>query len=153
MKEINEEILQFFQKQSFVIVSSIDKEGFPHCSCKGILEIDETGKIYLVDLYKGKTYENLIRNPHISITAVDEKYFRGYCLKGKAQIISQNKFTSKIKKTWEEKITGRISKRILENIHAGAGRLRQPEVLLPKPEYMIVMEVEKIIDLTPSQIK
>lgn len=30
---------------------------------------------------------------------------------------------------------------------------QHPEALLPKPEYMIVMEVEEIIDLTPKHLK
>lgn len=153
MKKINEEIIHLFQSQGFVIVSTIDKDGSPHNSCKGIVKINKNGSIYLLDLYQGRTYENLRQAPQISITAVDEHKFRGYCLKGKAKIIGQDKFRSGIIKAWEDKITGRITQRVLKNMRGEKGHHRHPEVLLPKPEYMIVMKTEEVVDLTPHHLK
>jgi len=153
MKRFSSEIIRFFQNQGFVLVSTIDREGRPHNSCKGIVKIAQQGQVYLLDLYRGKTYENLRRNPHISITAVDEHRFIGYCLKGKAREMNEEKLKSQILKAWDERITSRITQRVLKNIHEEKGHPRHPEILLPRPEYMIVMEVEEIIDLTPHQLK
>lgn len=153
MKRLSDDINRFLQKQGFVIVSTIGRDGYAHSSCKGIVKINRNGQIYLLDLYMGKTYENIMQNPHISITAVDEHRFRGYCLKGKAKIIKRDKLKPQIIKAWEDKITSRITQRIIKSIRGEKGHSRHPEVLLPKPEYMIVMEVEKVIDLTPHHIK
>jgi len=153
MKMLTDDIIQFFQKQGFVIVSTVEGNGYAHSSCKGIVKINRNDQIYLLDLYMGKTYENIMQNPHISITAVDEHRFRGYCLKGKAKIIKRDKLKPQIIKAWEDKITSRITQRIIKSIRGEKGHSRHPEVLLPKPEYMIVMEVEKVIDLTPHHLK
>jgi predicted pyridoxine 5'-phosphate oxidase superfamily flavin-nucleotide-binding protein len=153
MKKLPEEVVNFFSNQGFVIVSSIDSQGYPHSSCKGIIEIDKDGKISLLDLYKAKTYENLKRHPLMSITAVDEHRFKGYCLKGKAKIVNRDRLSSKDIKSWEEKITKRLSQRVLKNIHGEKGHPRHPELSLPLPEYMIVMGVDEIIDLAPQQIR
>lgn len=72
MAKLTEEIIKFFHSQHFVIVSTVDKDGMPHTSCKGIVNIDPKGMIYLLDLYKGKTYENLMKNGSMSISAVAE---------------------------------------------------------------------------------
>ncbi len=153
MKRLHDDIIQFFQDQSFVIVSTIDKHGSPHSSCKGIVKIKPQGLIYLLDLYRAKTYENLRQNPHISITAVDEHRFIGYCLKGRARIISDRNLGPGIMKAWERRLTTRITRRIIKNIQGDKGHSRQVEALLPKPAYLIVMQVSEIIDLTPHQIK
>lgn len=153
MKKLSEEIIQFLQNQSFVVVSTIDKDGTAHNACKGIVKINPNGSIYLLDLYRQRTYENLKRNPHISITAVDEHKFKGYCLKGQAKLFPELKLRAQITKAWEDRIISRVTRRILKNIREEKGHPRHPEVLLPKPEYMIVLEVEEIIDLTPHQIK
>lgn len=153
MKKLPEEVVNFFTNQGFVIVSSIDSQGSPHSACKGIIELDKSGRIYLLDLYKTKTFENLKQRPLMSITAVDEHRFKGYCLKGRAKIINRDKLSSKDMKSWEEKITSRLSQRVLKNIHGEKGHSHHPELLLPLPEYMIVMEVDEVIDLTPHQIK
>jgi len=153
MKKLNDDIIQFLQNQSFTTVSTLDRKGTLHNACKGIIEINKNGKIYLLDLYKGKTYENLKRNANISITAVDEHRFKGYCLKGKAKIISADKLTLQVISAWEAKIASRLTQRLLKNIHEEKGHPRHPEILLPKPQYMIVMAVEEIIDLTPQHLK
>ena len=151
--KINDELLRFLQKQHYTVISTVDKDGAIHNSCKGILEIDQQGKIHLLDLYKQRTYENLKLNPNISLTVVDEHRFRGYSLKGKAKIISEDSIKKETIKAWEKKITGRISQRIIRNIKGEKGHPKHPEIMLPKPEYIIEMDVKKIIDLTPQSLK
>jgi general stress protein 26 len=153
MQRLADEIVRFLEKQSFTIVSSIDKDGSLHSACKGIVRINRNGTIYLLDLYKGRTFENIKRNPHISLTAVDEHKFKGYCLKGKAKIIAAEKLSPQIIKAWENKVTSRITQRIIKNITQEKSHPRHPEALMPKPEYMIEMEVNEIIDLTPQHLK
>ncbi len=153
MARLTDGVIRFFQNQGFAIVSTLDRKGSLHNSCKGIIEINKSGKIYLMDLYRGKTYENLKRNANISITAVDEHRFKGYCLKGKAKIIAGNQLAPQIITAWEARIASRLTQRLLKNIHEERGHPRHPEVLLPKPEYMIAVEVEEIIDLTPQHLK
>lgn len=153
MKRLTDEIIQFFHNQGFVIVSTLGRDGSPHNACKGIVKIDHSGLVYLLDLYRGRTYGNLKQNPHISITAVDEHKFIGYCLKGKAKVLPEVRLRSQIITAWEDRITSRISRRILKNIREEKGHPRHPEALLPKPKYLIVMEIEEVIDLTPHHLK
>ena len=153
MKKLSDEIISFFQKQGFVIVSTIDSTGSLHNSCKGIVEIDKNGQIYLFDLYMLKTRANLQKNPNMSLTAVDEHRFLGYCLKGKARIVTEDEIQPRLIKAWEDRITSRLTGRLLRNIRGEKGHPRHPEALLPKPEYLISMEVEEIIDLTPHPLK
>lgn len=153
MKLLTDDIIHFFHKQGFTIVSTVDANGWPHNSCKGIVHIDADGSIYLLDLYKGRTYENLKLNPRISITAVDEHKFHGYCLKGRAAIIPEKDIKSHLIKAWEDRIAGRVTRRVLKEIRGGEEHPRYPEISLPKPEYMIVMTVEEVIDLAPHPFK
>lgn len=153
MKGLSNDIVQFFRNQGCVIVSTVDRNGFPHSSCKGIIKISRNGRVYLLDLYRTKTYENLKQNSRISITAINEHGFIGYCLKGKAEMLPQRKLGSYIIKAWENRISGRLTQRLLKNIREEKGHPRHPEILLPKPEYMIVLEVEDIVDLTPHHLK
>ncbi|MDD4954304.1 MAG: pyridoxamine 5'-phosphate oxidase family protein [Candidatus Omnitrophica bacterium] len=153
MQKINRDIIRFFYSQGCVVVSTIDKNGFPHSACKGIIKIDPEGRVWLLDVYRGLTHENLEGNSHISITAFDEHSFIGYCLKGKAELSSKDKLSPELMQSWEERITSRLTQRLLRNIHQEKGHSRHPEALLPKPEYMIVVEVEGIVDLTPKHLK
>ena len=150
---IKPDIVQFFHNQRFLVISTIDAKGYPHNYCKGMVQIDESGKVYLMDLYMARTYKNLKTNPQVSITAVDEHKFMGYSLKGKAKIVEKNKVSKNILKLWEDKITSRISHRLLKNIKGEKGHQAHPEALLPMPTYLIVVDIEEIVDLIPGHIK
>jgi len=152
MLKLPPEVVSFFRGQGFVIVSTVDSQGRPHSSCKGIVEIDESGQIFLLDVYRAKTLENLKNNSNISITAVDEHRFKGYCLKGKAKSLDSESLNKEILDAWENRITGRVTQRVLKNIHGEKGHSHHPETQMPKPEYMIVMAVEEIVDLSPHNI-
>ncbi len=153
MKTLSDEIIQFFQSQSFTIITTIDKSGKPHSSCKGIVKINKSGKVYLLDLYLEKTYENLRHNPRMSITAVDEHKFEGYCLKGRAKLIPKGKLKPQIIKAWEDKITSRITQRVIKNMREEKGHPHHPEASFPEAAYMIVMKAEEVVDLTPRHLR
>ena len=153
MKRLSDEIIHFFVNQSFVIVSTVDKRGMPHNACKGIVKIQKNGKVFLIDLYMGNTFKNLKANPQINITAVHEHKFKGYCLKGRAKIVFPDKFNDDLIKAWDERITSRLTQRVIKNIHEEQGHSRHPEALLPVPQYMIAVDIQEIIDLTPHHLR
>jgi len=153
MKKIGSEITQFLLRQGCVVFATIDRGGYPHSACKGIVEIEDAGKIYLLDLYKWKTFANLKRDSHVSITAVDEHKFKGYCIKGKAKIVPRDKIDLALMKAWEDRLTNRLTQRVIKNLHEEKGHPRHPEALMPRPEYLIEVDVEEIVNLTPKHIK
>ena len=151
--KINDDLIYFLKKQHYAIISTIDKNGAIHNSCKGIVDIDKQGVIYLLDLYKQRTYINLQFNPNIALTVVDEHQFQGYSLKGKVRIVSGEKITEDMMKAWEKKVTSRVSQRILRNIEGKKGHPKHPEIRFPMPEYAIEMTVDSVVDLTPHALK
>lgn len=153
MTEILEEAEYFIKKQGYVIVSTISKDGSIHNSCKGILMVKTEGQIYLLDLYLSRTYHNLKENNNISICAADEHSFSGYCLKGKARIIPRDKLEPDILKAWDNMIVSRLSNRLIKNMREKKGHRSHPEALLPRPKYMIMIDVAEIVDLTPKHLK
>lgn len=152
MAALSDRIITFFQNQGCVLVNTIDENGTPHSSCKGIVEITKNGRVYLFDLYRQRTHNNLRLNPKINITAFDEHKFIGFSLKGTAKAVTAAEIDGNLLKAWEERITGRLTQRLLKNIHEEKGHPVHPEALLPKPQYLIAMDVEEIVDLTPQHI-
>ncbi|MDD5477445.1 MAG: pyridoxamine 5'-phosphate oxidase family protein [Candidatus Omnitrophica bacterium] len=146
-------VIDFLRAQSFVVISSVDKAGFPHSSCKAIIKIDQAGKIFLMDVYHGATCENIKRNPQISISAVDDHKFMGYCLKGKGEIIFDDNVSQEMIKIWEDNITSRLAKRLLRNLSGDRGHGHHPEASLPHPKHIIAIEVEEIVDLAPYHLR
>jgi len=153
MSKLTREIINFFENQGCVVLTTIDHRGFPHTSCKGMVKLGESGQVYLLDAYHGQTFKNLEKNSFASVTAFDEHKFKGFCLKGRARLIHEDELTESIVKSWEERITNRLTQRLLKNIREGKGHKGHPEASLPRPKYMIVLEIEEVVDLTPAHLK
>jgi len=153
MIELSDSVIYLLKKQGFVIVSTLDSKSAIHCAAKGIVGIEKQGKVYLIDLYRNNTFQNLKNSSTISITAVDESEFTGYTLKGKAKIIEREKIEDQIIKAWEEKVIARVSSRVIADIKKEKQESHQPEILFPQPQYLIEIELEEIFDLTPTHLK
>ena len=153
MKQIPVTVIDFLRTQGFVIISSIDGNGFPHSSCKDIVKIEPGGRIYLMDVFYGLTAENIKHNPRVSISAVDEHKFMGYCLKGMAKVMSDNEISPEFIKSWEDNITSRLAKRLLHNLAKGKSHAHHPEASLPRPKHLISIEVEEIVNLAPHYLR
>ena len=149
--KINEEVINFFEKQGFAIFSTIDHKGNIHCSAKGIIKVEPDGTVYLMDVYHGVTFKNLKANPVSSVTAVDEKSFKGYTLKGKAKIVDKEDIKNVIVKKWEEKLVSRITARVIKSVKSDRKSSVHPEADLPLLKYLICMKTESIVDLTPAR--
>lgn len=153
MEKLSRNVIACLERQGFIIASTLDENGEIHCSAKGIVGIEKTGKVYIIDLYCQHTFSNLKRNPNISITVIDESRFEGYTLKGKAKIVQHDKVKDHIIKRWEEKIIQRISARVIQDVKVDRKTTHHPEARFPQPCYLIVVEVDKIVDLTPGDLK
>ncbi|MDP8216737.1 MAG: pyridoxamine 5'-phosphate oxidase family protein [Candidatus Kaelpia imicola] len=148
--ELSDKVVDFLERQSFVIVSTIDSDGRIHCSAKGIVGIHKDGSVFVIDLYRNKTYDNLKNDPRVSITQVDEHSFTGYTLQGKAKIVFKDQINDDQIKEWEKKVLKRISDRLVKSVQSEKASSMHHEAQLPEePKYLIEIDVESIIDLSP----
>lgn len=152
--KISDDAVHFLKNQSTVIVSTLTEKGEIHCSAKGIVGVVAEGKVFVIDLYRNRTYRNIKANPTVSITAINEHKFIGYTLQGKAKIVARKDIEEHIVKAWENKIIERISSRIIRSVQSGVKSQSHFEAELPhKPKYLIEIDVENIIDLSPPRRK
>jgi len=151
--KLNDTIKHFLSKQHYVVVSTLDKKGMLHTSLKGLVEIEPSGKILLLDLYKTRTYENISNNPNVALTAVDDKCFKGLSLSGKAKIIERVNIPKKKLDIWHERLAKRIARRVITHVKENRGESESiPEAKFPLPQYLIEVTVERVVDLAPKKI-
>jgi len=151
--KLNDDVKNFLEKQHFVIVSTLDDKGNIHTSAKGIIQVESRGKIFLLDIYKGRTYRNIRLNPNVTVTAIDERRFRGYSVEGKARILREDNLPKKALDTWHEKLARRIARRVISHVKEGREEKKIPEASFPFPKYIIDVTVDSITDLAPREVK
>lgn len=148
--KLSAQVASFFRKQNYVIFSTVDGTGRPHSVAKGLVDIDEEGTIILLDLYRGNTFRNLLENTNASMTAIDERNYTGFTLKGRASIVELVDLTDSVREKWRRLLRGRIAGRIIKNVQNEIRGTKHHEVHLPEPEYVIAFSPEEVIDLARS---
>ncbi|MFC1808752.1 pyridoxamine 5'-phosphate oxidase family protein [Candidatus Omnitrophota bacterium] len=147
MKRIPHSLVTFLEKQHIVFVSTVNGRGEPNTVPKGICLVQPKGRIYVIDLYYGRTWRNLKRNNHITLCALDERHFRGYQFKGTGKVLKITPDHNHFVDVWHKKVSSRITHRLIENLREDK-KTHHHEAHFPPPKAIIEVEVKEIISLT-----
>ena len=122
MIKIPQEIQEFIKgKMAWVATASTD--GMPNSTPKGSVQVIDGSHLVFADLFSRKTRENLKANTKVAVTVVDEKTYKGYQLKGIAELLT----------------TGPIFDQVAE-------QLKKAPMKLPPVNYVVRITVDSIYD-------
>jgi len=148
------DLMDFLKDHHTAVVSTLDDNGCVHTSIKGITGIDVAGRLFVVDLYKKLTYENISKRSCVTVTVFDHDRFLGWSLQGRGKVVEREGMTAELHADWEDRIVSRISERLIGNLRSAFGGKANYEAQLPHQlQYVIEVDVEKIVDLRPTCIK
>jgi len=80
--------VQEFMKGKMGWVATASPDGVPNATPKGSVRVIDDEHLVFADLFSRKTRENLLKNPKVAVTVVDEKSLKGYQIKGSAELLS-----------------------------------------------------------------
>ena len=87
MGKIPKEVQEFMQgKMGWVATASAD--GVPNATPKGSVKVLDDEHLVFADLFSRKTRENLLKNPKVAVTVIDEKTYQGFQIKGAAELLT-----------------------------------------------------------------
>jgi uncharacterized protein len=86
MARIPEEVQEFVKgKMAWVATAATD--GMPNTTPKGSVQVIDDEHVVFADLFSLKTRDNLWANAKVAITVVDLETFKGYQIKGSAEVL------------------------------------------------------------------
>ena len=122
MTKIPQEIQEFIKgKMGWVATASAD--GIPNATPKGSVRVIDDQHLVFADLFSVKTRANLKENPKVAVTVVDEKSYKGYQLKGSAELLT----------------AGPVFDQVAEE-------LKKAPMKLPPVNYVVKITVDSIYD-------
>ena len=149
--KIDKDMERLLTRQNVVVVGTVNPEGTPNLSLKGLLKVDPgKGIIDVCDLYRKKTCRNLKNNPAVSILVFSIEEFTGYQFTGTAELIESGPVFEETRKDWAKKKSRLLGRRISKNVQRGFSHGRS-ELHLPPPQALVRMRVEKVFDLSPAR--
>ena len=80
--------VQEFMKGKMGWVATASPDGIPNATPKGTVKVIDDEHLVFADLFSRKTRENLLKNPKVAVTVIDEKSFKGYQIKGSAELLT-----------------------------------------------------------------
>ena len=122
MARIPKEVQEFLSgKMAWVATATSD--GMPNTTPKGSVQVIDDEHVVFADLFSRKTRENLQANPQVAITVADEATFKGYQIKGSAEMLE----------------SGPLFEQMAEG-------LKKAPMELPPLQYVVQITVESVYD-------
>ena len=123
MAKIPKEVQEFMQgKMGWVATASPD--GVPNATPKGSVRvIDDEHLVFADGFFSRKTRENLLKNPKVAVTVIDEKSFKGYQIKGAAELLTAGELFDQM-----------------------AEELKKVPMKLPPATYVVKITVDSVFD-------
>ena len=122
MTKIPQEIQEFI-KGKMAWVATASRDGIPNATPKGTVQVIDDEHLVFADLFSLKTRENLKANPKVAVTVLDEKSYKGYQLKGSAELLT----------------AGPVFDQVAEE-------LKKAPMKLPPVNYVVKITVDSIYD-------
>jgi len=91
MAKITAEMKEIAEKTKGFALATVTKDGEPHVIPVGFGKVLSDDEILLVDVFMGRTIENIKANPTVSVSVWDYDSLQGYEFKGKARIETSGK--------------------------------------------------------------
>lgn len=126
MVTISDDVKKFVESQRVSYVATGSKKGKPNVSPKGKVRVIDDRTLAFCDLFSKKTHKNLLENPLIAVSVVNEDELKGYQFVGTAEQIT------------EGPLFDRMSR-----------EMSIPHKWAPSLKRVIKIKVKEIYDLTP----
>ncbi len=145
---MTEKVAKLLKSREFVSVATCDFKGHPNAAPKFLLKV-EKNFIFLVDYVIGKTWQNILINPRVSISFVDTDSLIGYRINGPVEIIEGGPAYEDILRDLESRQIDLSTKRIIEGVEKGKVHERF-EISLPQRFVVFKVKIEEILEIGPS---
>ena len=126
----------------FINVATCSFERMPNVAPKLIAKVNKN-VIYLIDYVIGRTYGNLMENPRVSVSFVDDKTLTGYQLNGTVDILEKGEEFDKLAQEFQDIKTKFTVERIVLNMRTGE---KQAPLEFALPEKFVILKV-KVIEI------
>ncbi|MFH1037721.1 MAG: pyridoxamine 5'-phosphate oxidase family protein [PVC group bacterium] len=148
--KIDKDMERLLTRQNVVIVGTVNPDNSPNLSLKGLLKVDPEGYIHFSDLYRGKTFRNLKRDPRVSVMVFSIEEFTGFQFTGVAELIESGPLFEEAEADWQAKKSWLLGRRISKNVRKGFSHGRS-EFQLPSLKALVRVAVERVYDLSPDR--
>jgi predicted pyridoxine 5'-phosphate oxidase superfamily flavin-nucleotide-binding protein len=111
-------LAELLEEREFVYIATCDFENRPNAVPKFFLKI-EGNFIYLIDYVLGRTFNNLRKNPRVSLAIMDNNALKGYQVNGTAEIIDKGALYKKMITELKTKEIDFTVERIIEGVRGG----------------------------------
>ncbi len=134
-----------------VSIASCDAAGKPNSASKMLVDIQTPNKVFYLDYKFTHTYANVIVNPLLSLSFMDDTNFTGYRLNGRGKVLHSGPDFQLAQKVWEKRLIRYEADRMLKRI-TGQHSAREAENALPDDFVIVRFEAEEGAVIKPDRI-
>lgn len=135
MVTIPVDIRKMMKDQRFIVVGSVDPNGVANISPRTAFHFTNDA-IYWLDFFKHKSQGNFQIIPWVSVAVFDKMQLRGFQIKGKVSLVSDQDKKKKITEMIFRSVTGKTSSKVFERLSQN----KHPDVVMFQPKVIYSLD-------------
>ncbi len=150
-KGIFEAFLEKKNELKTISLASCGRNLKPNSASKMLVDIVRPNVVYFLDYKFTQSYANIMSNPQISVSYMDDANFTGYRMTGPCKILASGPEFDKAAESWEKRLITYEADRIIQRL-TGRHSTREGERHLPKDFVIVKLEANEGSLVKPDRI-
>lgn len=150
-KDIFDVFLNKEKDLKVINVASCTKTAKPNSASKMLVNIKAPNLVFFLDYKFTQSYHNILENPQISISFMDDASFTGYRLTGACKILESGPEFEAASKSWERRLIAYEAERIVQRM-TGHYSTREAERSLPRDFVIVRLEADEGSAVKPGRV-
>jgi len=138
MVTIPPDMRKMMKDQKFIVVGSVDPNGVANISPRTAFHFT-ADTIYWLDFFKHKSQGNFQVIPWVSVAVFDKKQLKGFQIKGKVSLVSDQDKKKKITEMIFRSVTGKTSSKVFERLSQN----KHPDVVVFWPKVLYSLDPQE----------
>ncbi|MGE5309007.1 MAG: pyridoxamine 5'-phosphate oxidase family protein [Deltaproteobacteria bacterium] len=145
MSLLSESLRQFLRTAEFLYVATVYDGGKPYVAPKFLISV-ECDTLFLADFVLGKTWDNLSRQPVLSLAVLNYDTLEGFQLNGTARLLRKGKEYDRLIGLLEQREISLTADRVLASLEANR-KSKMVEIAFPKDFGIIRADIGDILTI------
>ncbi len=134
-----------------ISIATATKNAKPNAASKMLIDIKAPNTVYFLDYKFTQSYNNILTNPQVSVSFMDDVNFTGYRLTGPACVLESGPEFDEASRSWDKRLIAYETDRMIERIR-GRHSTREAERHLPKDFVIVKLEANEGSAIKPDRI-
>jgi general stress protein 26 len=149
--EIFNHFLERSRDLKVLSIATADRSGIPNSASKMVIDVVAPNALYFLEYKPTRSYRNMMENPWVSVSFLDDASFTGFRMTGHAKVMESGPEFEAISMSWGKRVVRYEAERMIRRMQ-GHYSTKESESSLPQDYVLVRLNATDASVVKPGRI-